>query len=126
MLKAKCGYAYEMLEEFQAEFPDTKIYFVTGSDKLYILPRWHRIDELLDRFYILVAKRGEDDLEKIKGIRPYWAEYWNRFTVFDAPDEINAISFSAFWEKIHKMDQSARELVTEAAWKIMSFSGKLP
>ena len=78
MLKTGCAYDYEMLEEIQTEFPDAKIYFVTGSDKLYILPRWHRIDELLDRFRILVAKRSEDDLDKIKEIRPYLAEHWDR------------------------------------------------
>ena len=126
MLKTERGYDYEMLEEIQAEFPGAKIYFVTGSDKLYILPRWHRIDELLGRFHILVAKRGEDDLEKIREIRPYLAEHWDRFTVFDVPDEISAISSSAFREKIHKMDKSARELVTEEVWEIMSSSGKLP
>lgn len=126
MLKTQRGYDYEMLEDIQAEFPDAKIYFVAGSDKLYILPRWHRIDELLSRFHILVAKRGEDDLEMIKEIRPYLAEHWDRFTVFDVPDNISAISSSAFREKIHKMDKSAKELVTEEVWEIMSSSGKLP
>lgn len=126
MLKAERRYDYEMLDELQAGFPDAKIYFVTGSDKLYVLPRWHRIDELLGRFHILVAKRGEDDLEKIKEIRPYLTEHWDRFTVFDVPDEISKISSSAFREKIHNMDQSAKELVTEEVWEIMSFSGKLP
>ena len=126
MLKTERGYDYEMLEEIQAELPDTKIYFVTGSDKLYILPRWHRIDELLGRFRILVAKRGEDDLEKIREIQPYLAEHWDRFTVFDVPDEISAISSSAFRERIHEMDKSARELVTPEVWEIMRSSGKLP
>ena len=126
MLKAGRGYDYEMLEEIQAKLPDTKIYFVTGSDKLDILPRWHRIDEFLDRFHILVAKRGGDDLEKIKETRPYLAEHWGRFTVFDVPDEISAISSSAFRDKVHKMDKSAGELVTPEVWEIMRASGKLP
>lgn len=126
LLKTEHSYDYEMLEEIQSGFPDAKIYFVTGSDKLYILPRWHRIDEFLDRFHILVAKRGEDDLEKIKEIRPYLSEHWDRFTVFGVPNEISAVSSSAFREKIHKMDKSASELVTPEVWKIMSLSGKLP
>ena len=126
MLKAERGYDYEMLEEIQAKFPDARIYFVTGSDKLHVLPRWHRIDELLNRFHILVAKRGEDDLEKIKEIRPYLTEHWDQFTVFDVPDDISTISSSVFREKIHNMDQSAKELVTEEVWEIMSSSGKLP
>ena len=126
MLKTERGYDYEMLEEIQTEFPDEEIYFVAGSDKLYVLPRWHRIDEFLDRFYILVEKRDGDDLEKIKEIKPYLTEHWDRFTVFDVPDDISTISSSAFRERIHNMDQSAKELVTEEVWEIMSSSGKLP
>ena len=81
MCKTESGYDYEMLAEIQKDFPDTEVYFVTGSDKLYVLPRWHRIDELLRDFCVLVARRGEDDLEKIKEQRPYLAEHWDRFTV---------------------------------------------
>ena len=126
MLKTGGGYDYEMLEEIQADNPDAEIYFVTGSDKLYILPRWHRIDELLDKFIILVARRGDDDLGIIKTIHPYLVEHWDRFTLFDVPKEINAISSSAFWEKLHNNDESASELVTPEVWDIMSTNGKLP
>lgn len=96
MLKSGFGCDYEMLEEIQADFPDMEVYFLTGSDKLHILPQWREINDLIARFRILVAKRGEDDLEKIKEIRPYLAEHWDRFIVFDAPEEISAISSSAF------------------------------
>lgn len=126
MLKTDRGYDYEMLEEIQKDFPDTEIYFVTGSDKLYVLPRWYRVDELLEKFHILVAKRGEDNLEKIKEIKPYLAEHWERFTVFDVPNEISAISSSAFREKLHNNDESAKELVTPEVWEIMIVNGKLP
>ena len=126
MQKAERGYDYEMLEEIQAGFPGTEVYFVTGSDKLYVLPHWHRIGELLARFRILVARRGGDDLEKIREIRPYLAEHWDRFTVFNVPDEISDVSSSAFREKLHRMDESARELVTPEVWEIMSVNGKLP
>ena len=124
--KTERGYDYEMLEKIQTKSPDAKIYFVVGSDKLNILPRWHRIDDLLSQFHILVAKRGRDDLEEIKGRLPYLAERWERFTVFNVPDEIGEISSSVFREKIYKMDKSARELVTEDVWELMSLSGKLP
>lgn len=122
MLKAECGYDYEMLEEIQAEFPNAEVFFVTGSDKLYVLSRWHRIDEFLGKFRILVAKRGEDDLDKIKEMRPYLAEHWDRFTVFDVPVNISGISSSAFREKLHNNDERASELVTQEVWEIMSIN----
>ena len=93
---------------------------------LYVLPRWHRVDELLGKFRILVARRGEDDLEKIREVRPYLAAHWDRFSVFDVPDEISTISSSAFREKLHHSDESAKELVTPEVWEIMSKNGKLP
>ena len=126
MLKTHRGYDYEMLEEIQSDFPDAEIYFVTGSDKLYVLPRWHRVDELLEHFRILVAKRGEDDLEKIKEIRPSLAERWDRFTVFPTPEEISHVSSTAFRDKLQAMDESAKEYVTPEVWEIMSKNGKLP
>lgn len=126
MLKTHRGYDYEMLEEIQSDFPDAEIYFVTGSDKLDVMPRWHRVDELLEHFRILVAKRGEDDLEKIKEIRPSLAERWDRFTVFPTPEEIGHVSSTAFREKLHAMDESAKEYVTPEVWEIMSKNGKLP
>lgn len=124
--KAGRGYDYEMLEAIQRDCPEAEVCFVTGSDKLYILPRWHRIDELVERFRILVAKRGEDDLEAIKAVRPYIAAHWDRFTVFDVPDEIGAISSSAFREKLRAGDESARELVTPEVWAILDANGRVP
>lgn len=70
MNRTERGYDYEMLIDLQKEYTDDELYFVTSSDKLYVLSRWHRINELLRGFHVLVAKRGEDDLEQIKQIRP--------------------------------------------------------
>lgn len=117
---------YAMLEDIQAEHPDAEVYFVLGSDKLYILPRWSCCDRLMDRFHVLVARRGEDDLEAIKAVRPHLAERWDRFVVFDVPDEISEVSSSAFRERLHQMEESAAELVTPEVWEIMNINGKLP
>ena len=120
------GYDFEMLQEIQQCYPEAELYFLTGSDKLYILPRWHRIDEFLAQFKILVARRGEDDLEEIKEERPYLAEHWDSFTVFSAPEKISSISSSAFREKFRKDDETARALLTEEVWRIMNEKRKLP
>lgn len=126
MQKTERGYDYEMLEELQSEFPDAELFFVIGSDKLLVLPRWHRMDELIARFHILVARRGQDDLERIKEIRPYLAEHWDRFAVFDVPEEISPISSRAFRERLHQNEENAKELVTPEVWQIMRANGKLP
>ena len=80
----------------------------------------------MSNFRILVAKRGKDDLEKIKEIRPYLTEHWDAFTVFPVPEEISRISSGAFREKLHAMDESAKEYVTPEVWKTLNKNGKLP
>ena len=126
MVKEVPSFDCDMLEEIQRDLPDSEVYFITGSDKLYVLPKWYRVDDLLSQFRILVAKRGEDDLEKIKTIRPYLAEHWDRFTVFHVPEEIGEVSSSAFRERLHNGDETAKELVTKEVWEIMSVNGKIP
>lgn len=121
-----CAHDFDMLVAIQRENPDAEIFFVTGSDKLYILPRWREIGDLLMKFRILVARRGEDNLNKIKEDMPYLAEHWDRFTVFDVPADIGMISSSAFRERLHNNDESAAELVTQEVWEIMKENGKLP
>ena len=117
---------FEMLEYIQAQHPNAEIYFLLGSDKLYILPRWKTANDLLAKFRVLVAKRGEDDLEKIKQQREFIAQHWERFTVFEIPEEIASVSSSAFREKLHLLDESAARLVTPEVWEILRLHGKIP
>ena len=70
MDRAAFGRDFEMLEAIQNENPDAELYYLIGSDKLYILPRWHRIDELLERFPILLAKRRERRSGQDPGTEP--------------------------------------------------------
>lgn len=125
MIRKEVG-DYEMLLELKADYPDTEIYFVTGSDKLYVLPRWKSAGKLVEDFRILVAKRGKDDLEKIKEICPFIAENWDRFTVFEVPEEFSQVSSSEFRRRLHEADESAKELVTEEVWQFMIKNGKVP
>ncbi|MBR5110048.1 MAG: DUF1768 domain-containing protein [Clostridia bacterium] len=126
MLSGGIGFDYDMLCALRQDYPDSELYFIVGSDKLYPLPRWYRVNDLLNQFHILVAKRSADDIEKIKEIKPYLAEHWDAFTVFDAPEEISEISSSLFRERLRAGDGSARELVTPAVWQLIQNAGKEP
>ena len=120
------AYDFEMLEDVQAEHPHGEILFLVGSDKLHILPRWHRIDELLDRFRVLVARRGEDDLEQIRDASPYLSRRWGRFVAFDVPAEVADVSSSLFRRMLRDGDEAARDLVTPAVWDILDQEGRVP
>ena len=122
----KIGRDYYVLEFLQKKYPEAEIYFLVGSDKLFIIPHWHRATAFVERFRILVALRGEDNLEKIKEERPFIAEHWDSFEVFPMPEEIKEISSSAFREKLHNGDKSAKELVTDEVWNILNENGRIP
>ncbi len=124
--KQRFGRDLEMLEDLQEIYPECEIYFVTGSDKLGVLPRWHRINDFLAKFRILVAKRGEDNLEEIRAANPHLSEIWHDFSVFPVPDEIANISSSIFRDKLRNNDETAKDLVTPEVWEIMNKNGKIP
>lgn len=124
LLRDDISFEYDMLNCLQQDYPDSELYFIVGSDKLYPLPRWYRVDELLARFHVLVARRSEDSIEKIKEVKPYLAEHWDAFTVFDAPEEIGFISSTLFRERLKAGDGTARELVTPAVWRLVQNAGK--
>ena len=120
------GSDYQMLSALQEEYPDDELFLLVGSDKLYIITRWREFEKLINEFRVLVCRRGEDDIEKIKEIRPLLAKYWERFTVFDSPEDIREISSSAFRERLHNNDESAAELVTPEIWELLRVNGKIP
>ena len=124
LLRGGIGFDYDMLCALQQDYPDSELFFIVGSDKLFPLPRWYRVNDLLAQFHILVARRSADDLEKIKETKPYIAEHWDAFTVFEAPEEISEISSTLFREWLKAGDDSARELVTPAVWRLIQNTGR--
>lgn len=61
------GYTYESMEKIQEKYPDAKLYFLAGGDKVSIISRRHRIREFLEQFQIVVVKRDGDDPENSAG-----------------------------------------------------------
>ena len=41
-------YTYRTLETLKKQNPDTDYYFIIGADMVEYLPKWHRIDELIE------------------------------------------------------------------------------
>ncbi len=46
---------FETMEAIQKKYPEAELYFVAGSDKLRIIPRWHRSKEFLQSFKLLAT-----------------------------------------------------------------------
>lgn len=42
------SYTYDTMKQLTKEHPDTDFYFIIGADMVAYLPKWHRIDELVE------------------------------------------------------------------------------
>lgn len=119
MHRKERGFTYESLELIQEKNPGSEVYFLAGSDKLHIIPRWHRIREFAARFRILVAKRSGENPEDVIAETPFLAAHKDVFVIFPVAYELDQISSSAFREKLRRGDISAKEMVTEEVWELM-------
>ena len=124
--KGEKSFTFETLEKIQEHYPESRILFVAGSDKLHIIPRWHRIREFVEKFGILVAKRRGESPETVIMNHPFLAEYRESFAVFKVPDWLDTVSSSGFREKVRRHDTSAREMVTKEVWELLKENGKIP
>lgn len=59
------GRTLKTLREIQAKYPDKKVCFLTGSDKLAQMGTWKTAKDLLTEFPIVVLARESDDVDAI-------------------------------------------------------------
>ncbi len=52
------SYTIDTMLEMTAETPDTEYYFIIGGDEVAYLPKWHRIDELIQLVNFVGVKRA--------------------------------------------------------------------
>lgn len=51
-------YTFDMVENFQAEYPDTEFVLIVGQDESEILDRWYRIEDLRKMVEFFSVGRG--------------------------------------------------------------------
>lgn len=64
-IQNKLTYTYQTLSYFNHLYKKDEIYFVCGSDNLLEFDTWNNYHYILDKYKILVMKRGEDKIEEI-------------------------------------------------------------
>lgn len=60
------SYTYETLRAFREKFPDSKIYFIIGSDSIKKLDMWKNAEEILKNHDFIVGKRPGEDEDALK------------------------------------------------------------
>lgn len=62
------SYTYDTIMELRLRWPDAEIYWLIGADQVEQLPRWHRIEALLDEIHFLCVSRPGYDLTLPEGM----------------------------------------------------------
>ncbi|MCL2681835.1 MAG: nicotinate-nucleotide adenylyltransferase [Streptococcaceae bacterium] len=54
------SYTYDSIQILKAQNPDTDYFFIIGSDMVDYLPKWHKIDELIEKVTFVAVRRTTD------------------------------------------------------------------
>ena len=60
------GYTYtkDTIEEFKANHPDDELFFLIGSDTLFMIEKWYEPEYLFHNLHFLVADRNDEEMNK--------------------------------------------------------------
>lgn len=87
------GHTYETMCKIQKIYKDKQLAFLTGSDKLRIIPRWHNSEQFMQRFWFVVTARNDDDVERLLQSNPLLSKYKDKFVVIpELPDRLMELS----------------------------------
>ena len=59
------GHSYNTLCKVQDKYPNHRIFFLVGADKVHELPRWHSSERLFKDFEFAVISRSDIDIEAV-------------------------------------------------------------
>lgn len=114
------GHTYETLLRLRKEFPNARLWFLAGEDKLRIIPKWRNADALLRDFGIAVLAREGSGPEKAIERNAFLSERKTSFRFLTAPEGISEISST----KVRELTRDGRfeeagELVNDETLRLM-------
>ena len=113
------GRTLETMEAVQSLYPEAELYFLVGADKLEVIPRWHRVEEFLERFRIASVARNGDEPEKAIGENPLLNRYADSFSVIQAPEGMEGISSTALRDLLREGNPAAETMVHPVVWELL-------
>lgn len=86
------GHTYDTLCKLQQKYPDYKLVFVIGADKLTIVPKWHSHDEFFKNFEFAVTHRSGIDMAKTIQKHPVLSQHKDIFHEITVDENMSDIS----------------------------------
>ena len=59
-------YTFDTLTDIKLKYPDSEIFFIIGSDTLFTMCTWYRIEDVLSMCTVVVMSREEDIVSDIQ------------------------------------------------------------
>lgn len=102
------GHTYRTLCRVREKYPDDKIMFLAGADKLRIIPKWRDAKKLLSEFTVLVTCRDECGAEAMIRSDPLLSEYiWAFWLIPELPGKYAGFSSTKAREALMRGDRQA-------------------
>ena len=74
-------YTIESLEILQKQYPDYEFWFTMGTDNLRLLETWNRVEELTNKYKIIILERDKDKVEDVLEENKFLKEHQKNFLV---------------------------------------------
>ncbi|MCR4561859.1 MAG: nicotinate-nicotinamide nucleotide adenylyltransferase [Bacilli bacterium] len=83
---------YSSLSYYQNEHQDEELFYICGADKLSSLPHWHKIENFIKEFNIIIFRRDGTDIEKEISKVPLFKENRTHFYITPSLENVGHIS----------------------------------
>ena len=98
----KMVYTYDSLKMLQAQYPDAKIMFIAGADKLPL--KWFQRESLLSEFGFILTNRGDIDCETIINQSPMLSKYRHNLNIINFDSDVSSTQVREQIRTIGKSD----------------------
>ena len=84
----KMVYTYDSLKMLQSQYPNDKIMFIAGADKLPL--KWFQRESLLSEFGFILTNRGDVDCETIINQSPTLSKYKHNLNIINFDSDVSS------------------------------------
>ena len=95
---------YDSLNYLQSKYPDYELLFCFGTEKADELVRWYKIEELLEKYRIVLIRRNFDDFGNLFMGNEFLKKHKEDFILVDSKDDLQDISSTKIREAIKNKD----------------------
>lgn len=108
-------YTIETLTKLQEKYPEYEIIFTTGTDNLREFESWHKANEIIEKFKVLVLERDEDRMEDIIASNSFLRA--NKASFIKVKENIRSNLSSTFVREKIRLGKSIRYLTPDEVYE---------